>query len=496
MTGPGGPRSHRANPFALTESGSARARRAWRQEFATRVAFVSTYPPRHCGIATFTADLAGAVGGGCVAALHYAGDPDAYPAEVTLRIRRDEPEEYARAAWAIDRSHVDVVSVQHEYGIWGGRDGELVLDFVRAIHKPVVTTLHTVPQWPSAGQLRILVELLRLSAATVVMSRSAAALLRRIYDVDDRTLDVVAHGVPDLPLVDPDTVKPELGLEIRPTILSFGLIGPGKGYESVIEAMPEVVRGEPRALYVILGATHPELLRREGEAYRSRLARLAEGLGVDDRVRFVDRYVSQQELGRWLGAADIFVTPYPNPDQIVSGTLSYAMGAGKAIVSTPYAYAREMLDSGVGLLVPPGSPKALAEALVGLLRDDEARRALGRLAYERGRAMIWPHVGRQYQLIFGRVAAAGPVRRLGGRARAVPAPRMRRVSAPRVRAVSAPAVAPPARPAVAPPARPAASSRPAPPSPSPVRVGVEPVPPSEPLRVVSGSRPAGRTGDG
>jgi glycosyltransferase involved in cell wall biosynthesis len=390
---------------------------------------------------------------------------------VTLRIRRDEPEDYARAAWTIDRSAADVVSIQHEYGIWGGPDGELVVDFVAALHKPVVTTLHTVPQRPSPEQRRILIDLVRMSAATVVMSRSAAAVLRDTYGLDDRSLEVVAHGVPDLPLVDPDAVKAELGLEIRPVILSFGLIGPGKGYESVIEAMPEVARAVPRALYVILGATHPELLRREGEAYRSRLARLAQGLGVDDRVRFVNRYVSQEELGRWLEAADIFVTPYPNPDQIVSGTLSYAMGAGKAIVSTPYAYASEMLGSGVGLLVPPGSAKALAEALTGLLRDDDARRALGGRAYERGRTMIWPQVGELYRQIFERVAARRPVGRLRKLARDVRVPVVPGSAAQAMRPSPLPAVLP-------------------------AHVAAKPAQASGSLRAISGSRATGRTGDG
>lgn len=299
---------------------------------------------------------------------------------------------------------MDVVSIQHEYGIWGGADGEYVLDFAAALRKPIVTTLHTVPRRPSPPQRRILTRLIGLSAATVVMSRPAARLLAAVYDIPESSLDVIEHGVPELPLLDPDAVKPHLGLELRPTILSFGLIGPGKGYESVIEAMPEVARAEPRAQYVILGATHPELLRREGEAYRTRLMRLAEALGVEDRVQFVDRYVSLEELGRWLEAADVFVTPYPNPDQIVSGTLSYAMSAGKAIVSTPYAYAAEMLSDGLGVLVPPGSPKALAEGLGELLRDDERRFALGLRAYERSRSMIWPEVGRQYRDVFARVA--------------------------------------------------------------------------------------------
>ena len=370
----------------------------------TRIAFAATYPPRRCGIATFTSDLSRAVGGARIVALHYLGDGDRYPAEVQFRIARDNRDDYLRVARALDAGRFDAISLQHEYGIWGGEDGEYVLDFARALHKPIVTTLHTVPQRPTANQRRILMELVERSAATVVMSRSAARLLAGVYGVRESGLDVIEHGVPELPLVEPDSIKPLVGLELRPTLLSFGLIGPGKGYESVIEAMPEVAHAEPAAQYVILGATHPELIRREGEAYRTRLVRLAETLGVEDRVRFVDRYVSLEELGRWLEAADIFVTPYPNPDQIVSGTLSYAMSAGKPVVSTPYAYAAEMLSSGLGVLVEPGSPKAMAEALAGLLRDDQRRLDLGRRAYDRSRSMIWPAVGRQYREVFERVA--------------------------------------------------------------------------------------------
>ncbi len=246
---------------------------------------------------------------------------------------------------------VDVVSIQHEYGIWGGRDGVHVLDFVRALRTPVVATLHTVLQHPTPSQRRILSELVRTVAATVVMSTSAATLLTRSYGIDPSRLEIVPHGVPSLPLVAPDSVKPQLGLEGRTVILSFGLLGPGKGYESVIAAMPAVVQVDPTALYVIVGATHPELIRRDGESYRRKLAALATSLGVADHVRFVGRFVDAAELGMWLTAADIFVTPYPNLEQIVSGTLSYAMGAGKAIVSTPYAYASERLAQGRGRLV-------------------------------------------------------------------------------------------------------------------------------------------------
>jgi glycosyltransferase involved in cell wall biosynthesis len=215
---------------------------------------------------------------------------------------------------------------------------------------------------------------------------------------------VVPHGVPDLPLVSPDSVKPRLGLSTDPVILSFGLLGPGKGYETVIEAMPQVVEAVPNARYVVLGATHPELLRHEGEKYRRSLEERAVALGVADRVLFVDRFVGRHELGTWLEAADIFVTPYPNLDQIVSGTLSYAMGAGKAIVSTPYAYASELLADGRGRLVEPGSPSALAAAFIELLHDRNVRETLGGRAYEYSRSMIWPQVGARYRQIFARVA--------------------------------------------------------------------------------------------
>lgn len=367
--------------------------------------FVSTYPPRRCGIATFTLDLAGAVGSHEIVVLHPTDGPTVYPLEVRHKIRRDIRGDYHRVARALNESDARVVSVQHEYGIWGGKDGEFVLDFISALNKPVVATLHTVPHAPSPGQRRVLVSLIDASAASVVMSRSAATLLARVYGVNPASLDVVPHGVPRLPLVEPHTVKPRLGMKVAPMILSFGLLGPGKGYESVIEAMPSVTEADPTAYYVILGATHPELLRREGEAYRTRLKDLAQALGVADRVLFVDRFVSRAELGTWLTAADIFVTPYPNPDQIVSGTLAYAMSAGKAIVSTRYSYALEMLEAGRGMLVASNSSRALAESLTNLLLDRDLRNHLGRRAYEFSRAMVWTEVGARYRRIFDRVAA-------------------------------------------------------------------------------------------
>jgi glycosyltransferase involved in cell wall biosynthesis len=375
--------------------------------------FVATYPPRRCGIATFTRDLAGATGNHEIAALHPPDGPAMYPVEVQYRIRRDVRADYIHVAQSINQSSAGVVSIQHEYGIWGGVDGESVLDFVAALAKPVVATLHTVPHAPSHGQRRVLMGLINAAAATVVMSKSAANLLGHLYGVGPNILDIVPHGVPDLPLVDPASVKPRLGMEPGPMILSFGLLGPGKGYESVIEAMPSVIDADATAYYVILGATHPELLRRDGESYRNKLKGLAQALRVADRVLFVDRFVTRSELATWLTAADIFVTPYPNPDQIVSGTLAYAMGAGKACVSTRYAYAVEMLEAGRGRLVGSSSPAALADSLTELIQDRELRVQLGRRAYEYSRAMIWPEVGARYKQIFERVGGARR-RSLGG----------------------------------------------------------------------------------
>ncbi|MDL2336181.1 MAG: glycosyltransferase family 4 protein [Chloroflexota bacterium] len=369
-----------------------------------KTAFVSTYPPQRCGIATFTSDLALAVGDREIVAIQPPEKPGFYPVEVSRRVARDVPADYLSAARWIDARPFDVVSLQHEYGIWGGPDGAYVLDFIEALRTPVVATLHTVLQNPTPSQRRILTELVHLAAETVVMSTAAASLLTRSYGIDPTRLEIVPHGVPQIALAAPDSVKPQLGLAGHTVILSFGLLGPGKGYESAIAAMPAVVRADQTALYVIVGATHPDLLRREGEAYRNQLARLAASLGVADRVRFVGRYVAASELAMWLTAADIFVTPYPNLEQIVSGTLSYAMGAGKAIVSTPYAYATERLAQGRGRLVAAGSSEALAEGLIELALNGKLRAEYGQRAYAHSEGMHWPEIGVAYRRIFSRIA--------------------------------------------------------------------------------------------
>jgi glycosyltransferase involved in cell wall biosynthesis len=331
-----------------------------------------------------------------------------YPLEVHHRIRRDERADYGHAARALGDC-VDVVSIQHEYGIWGGEDGAYVLDFIQALDVPAVATLHTVLRDPTPNQRAILTELVNTAEATVVMSRAAATLLSSAYGVDPYRVDVIPHGVPDLPLVRSETIKPAVDLAGRDVILSFGLLGPGKGYELAIDALPAVVAKHPNAIYVIVGATHPELLAHEGEAYREALVNRAKALKVSDHVTFIDRFVGRTELSRWLEAADVFVTPYPNLDQIVSGTLSYAMGAGRAIVSTPYAYAAELLADGRGVLVPPGSPAGFAAALNDVLGNDDLRESIGRRAYEHSRKMVWSEVGNNYRRLFERVGTGMPV---------------------------------------------------------------------------------------
>ena len=368
-----------------------------------RIALVSTYPPRRCGIATFTADLGRALGDHEIVALTGAGEAVATDHRVRHVIRTNVRSDFVRVARSLGEGSIGAVSVQHEYGIWGANDGEGVLDFLTALSVPAVATLHTVLRHPTVGQDRVMRGILDASAAVVVMSRAAATMLVDRYAADPSRVEIIPHGVPDLPFVGPESAKSRLGMGGRHVLLSFGLVGPGKGYESVIETMPEVVRAVPNACYVILGATHPELQRTEGERYRMQLESMVADLGMTEHVVFIDRFVTPPELGRWLEATDVFVTPYPNLDQIVSGTLSYAMAAGKASVSTPYLYASEILADGRGCLVPPDDPAAMSDALIELLRDHDLRAAMAQRAYLHGRGMLWSRVAAEYEQLFMRL---------------------------------------------------------------------------------------------
>ena len=391
-----------------------------RTRVITRTAFVSSYPPRRCGIATFTRDLAAATGDREIAVLLPPERGTPFPLEVHHRIRRDERADYAATGRAL-AACVELVSIQFDYDIWGGDDGEFVFDFVSALDVPSVATLHTILKTPTARQREVLSDLIASVDATVVMSQSAGQLLTTDYGVDPRRVSVIPHGVPDLPLAEPAVIKASLGLEGRDVILSFGLLGPDKGFELVIDAMPAIVAAHPDACYVVVGATHPDLIEREGEAYRDSLVARVKGLKMTNHVRFVDKFAHRVEMTRWLQAADVFVTPYPNLDQMVSGSLSYAMGAGRAIVSTPYVYAAELLADGRGVLVPSATPELFAAAISEILENEELRAALGRKAYEYSRRMVWSDVGAQYRALFARVGATAAMPGVAGTHGFVPA---------------------------------------------------------------------------
>ena len=382
-----------------------RLRSTERTYVIARTAFVSSYPPRRCGIATFTRDLAAATGDREIAVLLPPGRGTPFPLEVHHRIRRDERADYAATGRALGAC-VETVSIQFDYDTWGGDDGEYVFDLVQALGIPAVATLHTILRTPTLRQRTVLADLIASVDATVVMSQSAATLLTTEYGVDPLRLNIIPHGVPDLPLADPAVIKASLDLEGRQVILSFGLLSPTKGFELMLEALPAVIAVNPDVCYVIVGVTHPDLLEAEGEAYRATLVARVKALKLGNHVRFVDEFAHRVAMTRWLQAADIVVTPYPDPDQMVSGTLSYAMGAGRAIVSTPYAYAAELLADGRGVLVPDASPDVFASAINEVLADDDRRAALGRAAYDHSRTMVWSEVGAQYRALFQRVGAA------------------------------------------------------------------------------------------
>ncbi|HEY4227723.1 MAG TPA: glycosyltransferase [Candidatus Limnocylindrales bacterium] len=340
-----------------------------------------------------------------IIAIHPAEPIGAYAFEVHHRIRRDERDDYARTAHSLVRC-ADVVSIQFQEGIWGGEDGDAVLDFVRTLELPSVVTLHTLHREPTARQHDILAELLESAGAAVVMSDAAAETLATTYAIDRARIEVIRYGVPDLPVM-ADTVKTSVGLEGRRVLLSFGLLDPGKGYELVIDALPAILAEHPTTTYVIVGATHPDVRLRDGEAYRISLASRAAALGVAANVRFVPEFVGRVELARWLQSADVFITPNPDLGSMLSGTLSLAMAAGRAIVSTPYPYAVELLADGRGELVEP-TPAGLAEGVIRLLDDDTTRTAMGARAHDHSRSMVWTKVGAEYRTLFARVASSRP----------------------------------------------------------------------------------------
>ena len=380
-----------------------------------RFAVLGNHLPRHCGIATFTTHLADALtaelpdADGFVLAMNDVGRKHAYPPRVRFELKEGDLASYRHAADFLNVNQVDVLSVQHEYGIFGGKAGAHVLTLLRALRMPIVTTLHTVLSAPNAAQRSVIEELARLSDRLVVMSDAGADLLRRVHGISDDQIDLIPHGIPDIP-VDPAS-KGRLGVDGKMVILTFGLLSPDKGIEYVIDAMPEIIAAHPDTVYIVLGATHPHVVERDGEAYRLMLEARAEQLGVSGNMIFHDRFVSQPELTEFLSASDIYITPYLQPEQITSGTLAYACGGGKAVISTPYIYARELLADGRGVLVPWRDSRAIAKEVIALVQDDDAREAMCLRAAAHGIGMTWPAVAEHYVRSFEQAVVAHARRR-------------------------------------------------------------------------------------
>jgi glycosyltransferase involved in cell wall biosynthesis len=384
------------------------ATKACKLPLPTRIAFVGNYLPRECGIATFTTDLCTAVtteyGEGRLLAIP-VNDPDSsyqYPEQVRLELEQEDLSSYERAADFLNFNGNDLVCLQHEYGIYGGSAGSHILTMLRKLKMPIVTTLHTVLRDPDLNQRMVLEEIAQLSDRMVVMSKLAAKLLHEVYAVPEEKIDMIPHGVPDLPFIDPNYYKDKFGTEGKPVLLTFGLLSPNKGIENVIQALPAILARQPNVVYIVTGVTHPHIRRREGERYREELQALAEQLGVSDHLIFNNRFVSTEELLEHVGAADIYITPYQNEAQVVSGTLAIALGAGKAIISTPYWHAKELLAEKRGVIVPFESPDAIAQAVLALLENDAERHAMRKRAYLHSRGTTWAKTARAYMASFQR----------------------------------------------------------------------------------------------
>ncbi|MDY0171121.1 MAG: glycosyltransferase family 4 protein [Thermoguttaceae bacterium] len=367
-----------------------------------RIAVVGNYLPRQCGIATFTTDLCEAMASGfpdlSVLAIPVNDTEDgySYPPRVRFELSQADLHSYRQAADFLNINKIDAVCVQHEFGIYGGPDGSHVLSLLRELRTSIVTTLHTIPIKPSPTQRKILVEIADRSDRLVVMSRKGLGFLQDIYNVPADKVDLIPHGIHDVPFTDPNFYKDNFGVEGKFVILTFGLLSQNKGIEYVIQALPEVLETYPNVVFLVVGATHPNVQKAEGEIYRLSLQRLARRLGVENNVVFHNRFVTLEELMEYIGSADVYVTPYLNQDQITSGTLAYALGAGKAVISTPYWYAEELLGDGAGVLVPFKAADALAHAIQHVLEEEAERHAMRKQAYLLGRKMIWPEVAKEY----------------------------------------------------------------------------------------------------
>lgn len=378
-----------------------------------KIAFIGDHPPRKCGIATFTADLLGAVADThprtqcfAVSVNDVASGYD-YPDTVHFEIEEQDLSSYLRTADFLNIGNVDVVSLQHEFGIFGGAAGSHILALLGELRMPIVTTLHTVLTEPQADQRRVMENLVSVSSRLVVMTERGRRMLQDVYQAPAAKIDVIEHGIPDIGFVDPSYFKDQFGVEGKSVLLTFGLLSPNKGIEFVINALPKIVDEFPETVYIVLGATHPNELREHGEAYRLSLELLAKELGVDRNVVFYNRFVELDALKEFIGAADVYITPYLNETQVTSGTLAYAFGAGKAVVSTPYWHASELLADGRGTLVPFRNAEAIASAVVDLLQDDARRDSIRKAAYRIGRDMVWSNVAQLYMSYFQRARVDG-----------------------------------------------------------------------------------------
>lgn len=371
-----------------------------------KIILLGTCLPRKCGIATFTADLSRSLTDldlgltvESIAMIDRTGIP--YPPEVRFEIPESDESAYRRTADWVNQPGYDILSIQHEYGIFGGEAGSYLMNLVREVKMPIVTTLHTVLENPSPAQKQVMDELLGLSERIIVMSERAVGFLSHVHQIPASKIDLIPHGIPTVDLANGSTFRNTLGIK-GPMILTFGLLSPDKGIQYMIEAMVPILAQHPDAVYVVVGATHPNVAAYSGEEYRESLVQLTQDLGIESQVRFVDRFVSSDELVQYLGAMDYYVTPYLNPKQITSGTLAYSFAAGKAVISTPYCYAEELLADGRGVLVPFRDAHALAEAILGLEANPAGRAQMGRRAAEKGDQMRWPNVGLRYLESFSR----------------------------------------------------------------------------------------------
>ena len=375
------------------------------------IAFLGDYVPRRCGIATFTADICEAIAAEfplahcMVGSVNDRAEGYDYPERVRFEIAEQELDSYRRAAEFLNINNVEVVSVQHEFGIYGGPAGSHLLTFLREVRMPVVTTLHTVLRDPNDEQRAVMQQLDVLSQRFIVMAERGRNFLETIYGVAPGKIDLIPHGVIDMPFIDSNFFKDELDVEGKIMLLTFGLLSPNKGIEHVIDALPTILERHPNIVYIVLGATHPHLLAREGEAYRNKLERLAIERGVESHVIFHNRYVSLEELKKFIGGSDIYITPYLNEAQITSGTLAYTFGSGKAVISTPYWHAQELLAEERGILVPFANAPAIADGVNHFLAHPTQMTAMRKRAWKAGREMIWPVVARRYMESFERARA-------------------------------------------------------------------------------------------